>query len=55
MSTHFSESSTDGGVQMFAHKRGFAPVVAGLVTAMIAVLLESGYAAAWTAQLVSAS
>lgn len=40
---------------MFAHNRGFASVAAGLVTALIAVLLESGFAAAWTAQLVSGS
>lgn len=37
---------------MFANNRSFASVAAGLVTALIAVLLDSSFAAAWVARHV---
>ena len=55
MRIEFDERHTEGGLEMFANNRSIASVAAGLVTALIAVLLESGFASAWAAQLVSAS
>jgi hypothetical protein len=55
MNTQFNANSTTGEKPMFAHNRPFTAVAAGLVTAMIAVLLDSAFVAAWAAQFVSAS
>jgi hypothetical protein len=55
MNTHFNGNSKRGGTPMFAHNRPFTAVAAGLVTALIAVLLDSAFVAAWAAQFVSAS